>query len=186
MSKIHVMDEILANKIAAGEVVEKCASVVKELVENSIDAKASEINIELVEAGTRLIRVVDDGIGMTKDDASICFSRHATSKIIDEDDLYRINTLGFRGEALPSIAAVSKVTLTTSQGDVGTIVKINGGKIESIENGNSRIGTIVEVKDLFYNTPARLKHIKSLYSELSYITDYINKIALSNPSIKFT
>ena len=186
MNKIHVMDEILANRIAAGEVVEKCASVVKELVENSIDANAKEINIELVEAGTRLIRVVDDGIGMTKDDASICFSRHATSKIIDEDDLYRINTLGFRGEALPSIAAVSKVVLTTSQGDVGTVIKINGGKIESIENGNSRIGTIIEVSDLFYNTPARLKHIKSLYSELSYITDYVNKIALSNPSIKFT
>ena len=186
MSKIQVMDEILANKIAAGEVVEKCASVVKELVENSIDAGSTDISVELIDAGTKLVRVVDNGKGMDSDDAVTAFSRHATSKIIDEDDLYRINTLGFRGEALPSIASVSKVELKTSEGKVGTIVKINGGKLISKENGDARIGTIISVSDLFYNTPARLKHLKSLYTELANITEYINKIALAHPEIKFT
>ena len=119
MAKIHVMDEILANKIAAGEVVERCSSVVKELVENSIDAGATEIKIELQEAGTKEIKVTDNGSGMGEEDAVLAFSRHATSKLLDEDDLYRIDTLGFRGEALPSIASVSKVTLETSTGEVG-------------------------------------------------------------------
>lgn len=179
------MDEILANKIAAGEVVERCSSVVKELVENSIDAKSTEIKIELMDAGTKLIKVTDNGIGMDKEDAVNAFSRHATSKLTSEDDLYRIDTLGFRGEALPSIASVSEITLTTSTGEVGTIVKISGGKMISVEPGDARQGTIFEVKNLFYNTPARLKHLKSLYSELASITDYVNKIALSHPDIKF-
>ena len=179
MSKIHVMDEILANKIAAGEVVEKCVSVVKELVENSCDASATEIKVELIDSGTRLIKVTDNGIGLEKDDAVKAFQRHATSKIIDEDDLYRINTLGFRGEALPSIASVSNVTLKTSTGDIGTIVNIKGGKLISVKPGDSRKGALFEVKDLFYNTPARLKHIKSLYTELANITEYMNKMALS-------
>ena len=185
MSKIHVMDEILANKIAAGEVVERCSSVVKELVENSIDAGATLIKVELKEAGTKEIKVTDNGSGMDREDAVQAFSRHATSKLISEDDLYRIDTLGFRGEALPSIASVSEVTLITSTGDVGTIVKISGGKLLSVENGDARKGTIFQVQNLFYNTPARLKHLKSLYAELGSITDYMNKIALSHPDIQF-
>ncbi|MCI5522012.1 MAG: DNA mismatch repair endonuclease MutL [Tenericutes bacterium] len=186
MSKIHLMDEILANKIAAGEVVEKCVSVVKELVENSIDAKASIIKVELKDAGTQLIKVTDNGIGMDEEDSLMAFQRHATSKIIDESDLYRISTLGFRGEALPSIASVSNVTLKTCSKNIGTIVNISGGKVLSVTKGDARIGTIIEIKNLFYNTPARLKHIKSLYSELANITEYMNKIAFSHPNIKFT
>ena len=186
MANIRVLDDLLANKIAAGEVVEKCASVVKELVENSIDAGSDEIKIDLIDAGTKLIRVTDNGKGMDKSDATICFLRHATSKLKTEEDLYRIDTLGFRGEALPSIASVSDVVLKTSTGDIGTIVHISGGKTISVQNGDSRKGTIMGVSNLFYNTPARLKHLKSLYAELANITDYVNKIALSFPNIKFT
>jgi len=186
MSKIKIMDEILANKIAAGEVVERCASVVKELVENSIDAKSTEIKIELKESGVELIRVTDNGIGMDKEDAVVAFNRHATSKIDSEDDLYRINTLGFRGEALASIASVSNVELKTSQGDVGTFVNIKGGKVLDVSGADARCGTVITVTELFYNTPARLKHMKSLYTELSSIVEYINKIALSHPDIRFT
>ena len=186
MAVIKVMDEILANKIAAGEVVERCASVVKELVENSIDAGSTDIKVELIESGVKEIKVTDNGKGMDKEDAVLSFSRHATSKIIDEDDLFHIHTLGFRGEALASIASVSRITLTTSTGDIGTIVKINGGVIESVERGDARRGTIMKVNDLFYNTPARLKYLKSLYTELSHITDYMNKLALSHNNIRFT
>lgn len=186
MAIIRLLDEILANKIAAGEVVERCSSVVKELVENSIDAGSDEIRVELVESGVKEIKVIDNGKGMDKDDAINCFNRHATSKIYDEDDLYHISTLGFRGEALASIASVAKVTLITSQGGVGTTVKINGGKVISVENSDARVGTIMCVNDLFYNTPARLKHLKSLYTELANITEYMNKLALSRPDIRFT
>ena len=185
MAVIKIMDEILSNKIAAGEVVERCSSVVKELVENSIDAKATEIKIELKESGIKEIKVIDNGIGMEKDDAVMAFNRHATSKIIDEDDLYHIHTLGFRGEALASIASVTNVDLYTSKGDVGTHVNIKGGKVVAVENSDARVGTIISVKDLFFNTPARLKHLKSLYTELSNIMDYMNKIALSHPEIRF-
>ena len=185
MAVIKVMDELLANKIAAGEVVEKCASVVKELVENSIDANSNEIKIDLIEAGTKEIKVTDNGIGMEKDDAVLAFQRHATSKLKTEDDLYHIETLGFRGEALASIASVSKVTLKTCKNEVGTTVEIQGGKIISVENSDARTGTSISVRELFYNTPARLKHLKSLYTELANITDYINKLALSHPDIRF-
>ena len=185
MAVIKVMDELLANKIAAGEVVEKCASVVKELVENSIDANSNEIKIDLIEAGTKEIKVTDNGIGMEKDDAVLAFQRHATSKLKTEDDLYHIETLGFRGEALASIASVSKVTLKTCKNEVGTTVEIHGGKIISVENSDARTGTSISVRELFYNTPARLKHLKSLYTELANITDYINKLALSHPDIRF-
>ena len=185
MAVIKVMDELLANKIAAGEVVEKCASVVKELVENSIDAGSNEIKIDLIEAGTKEIKVTDNGIGMEKDDAVLAFQRHATSKLKTEDDLYHIETLGFRGEALASIASVSKVTLKTCKNEVGTTVEIQGGKIISVENSDARTGTSISVRELFYNTPARLKHLKSLYTELANITDYINKLALSHPDIRF-
>ena len=185
MAIIKVMDELLANKIAAGEVVERCASVVKELVENSIDAGSTEIKVLLKDAGTREIKVVDNGKGMDKDDAVLAFSRHATSKIDDEDDLYRLETLGFRGEALASIAAVSKVNLKTCSSDIGTHVIINGGKILDVSLGDARRGTIITVSELFYNTPARLKHMKSLYTELASLTDYMNKLALSHPNIRF-
>lgn len=185
MAIIKQMDEILANKISAGEVVERCASVVKELVENSIDAKSTEIKIDLIEAGTKQIKVIDNGIGMDNIDAVMAFNRHATSKIINEEDLYNINTLGFRGEALASIASVSEVTLKTCKNEIGTKVEINGGKLISVENSDARIGTEITVANLFYNTPARLKHLKSLYTELASITDYVNKIALSHPEIKF-
>lgn len=185
MSKIKQMDEILANKIAAGEVVERCASVVKELVENSIDANSREIKIDLIEAGTKEIKVTDDGVGMDREDAVLAFSRHATSKIKDEEDLFHITTLGFRGEALASIASVSHVHMETCSSDVGTMVEINGGKLDNVAPALSRRGTQIIIRDLFYNTPARLKHMKSLYTELASITDYVNKIALSHPDIKF-
>ena len=185
MSAIKVMDEILANKIAAGEVVERCLNVVKELVENSIDAKSSEIKITLVDSGTKKIVVADDGIGMDKDDALLAFSRHATSKLKNLDDLFNISSLGFRGEALPSIASVSKVSLTTSKDGVGTSILLNGGVVEKVESTDLSKGTTIEVTDLFYNTPVRLKYLKNLYTELALIIEYVNKMALSYPSIKF-
>lgn len=185
MATIKIMDELLANKIAAGEVVERCSSVVKELVENSIDAKSSEIKIELVDSGITEIKVTDNGIGMDEEDAKTAFLRHATSKLLNENDLYRINTLGFRGEALPSIASVAKVELITSKGNIGTTIKINGGKIEEIKKSEARRGTSIAVRNLFYNTPARLKHLSSLQAELANISDYVDKIALSHPNIRF-
>ena len=185
MGTIKVMDEILANKIAAGEVVERCLNVVKELVENSIDAKATEIKINLIDSGTKKIVVSDNGIGMNKEDATLAFSRHATSKLKDLDDLFNIGTLGFRGEALPSIASVSHIYLQTSKDGVGTSISLNGGVIESVENSDLSVGTTIEVKDLFYNTPVRLKYLKNLYTELALIIEYVNKMALSYPSIRF-
>ncbi len=186
MGKINVMNDNLINKIAAGEVVERIANVVKELVENSIDAESKNIKIELIESGTKLIKVIDDGIGMSREDARICFCRHATSKIKNENDLYFINTLGFRGEALAAISAVSNTTLDTYDGKESTLINIKAGKILSEKVGSMRKGTIIEVKELFYNTPARLKFLKSLNTELSNTTAFIEKIALSHPDISFT
>ena len=186
MSKIKVMDQNLANKIAAGEVVEKCASVVKELVENSIDAGSTDIKIELISSGVKSIKVTDNGIGMDEEDALLCFTPHATSKILTEDDLFNLSTLGFRGEALPSIASVSIVSLKTSDSNEGIKYELEGGKLVSKEKSDLRRGTIIEVKDLFYNTPARLKYLSSLQSELSNITNVINKQALSHTNIRFT
>ncbi len=186
MSKIHIMSDNLANKIAAGEVVEKIASVVKELVENSIDAGSKKIIVNLVESGTKSIQVIDDGIGMDKEDALLSFQRHATSKISKEDDLFFINTLGFRGEALASIASVSKVDMKTSQGSEGTHIYIEGGKLITNEKSDARKGTTIEVADLFYNTPARLKYLKSLQTELANVTAYIEKLSLSHEDISFT
>ncbi len=185
MSKIQVMDEVLANKIAAGEVVERCMNVVKELVENAIDAKSTEIIIDLVDSGVKEIKITDNGIGMDKEDAVLAFSRHATSKLKRIDDLFHIDSLGFRGEALPSIASVSDILLKTSDGETGTEIHISGGKVLSIEPGELRRGTSILVRDLFYNTPVRLKYLKNLYTELSYISEYVNKMALSFPNIKF-
>ena len=185
MGKIKLMSEDLANKIAAGEVVEKTMNVVKELVENSIDAKSTEIKIELIDSGIKEITVIDDGIGMDKEDAILAFSRHATSKLKTLEDLFYINSLGFRGEALPSIAAVSRVNLKTSNGDIGTEVEIDGGTINEIKQCDLIRGTKITVKELFYNTPVRLKYLKNLYTELANIVDYVNKMALSFPQIRF-
>lgn len=186
MSKIKVMGETLANKIAAGEIVERISSVVKELVENSIDAKSTSIKVELEESGKKRISVIDNGIGMDKMDVQNCFQRHATSKIYKEDDLYFINTLGFRGEALPSIASVSDVVLESSNGIDGTSIHIKGGQILDISPATLRTGTSIKVSNLFYNTPARLKFLKSENSELASVVLYLEKLALSNPDIAFT
>lgn len=183
MSKIKVMSEILANKIAAGEVVERIANVVKELVENSIDAKSTNIKIELIDAGKTLIRVIDNGIGMDEEDAKVAFFRHATSKIYKDDDLFFINTLGFRGEALPSIAAVSECVMETFDGEASTLIHIKGGEVIEVGIAPKRQGTCITVTNLFYNTPARLKYLKSEPTELANITSYIEKLALSYPNI---
>ena len=186
MSKIRVMDEILANKIAAGEVVEKTMNVVKELVENSIDAGSDCIKIELIDSGVKEVRVTDNGIGMDREDATLAFSRHATSKLKNLDDLFNIESLGFRGEALPSIASVSNIELKTSNGEQGTYLTLSAGKDMHVEDSDLQKGTSITVKDLFYNTPVRLKYLKNLYVELANITEYVNKMALSYPNIKFT
>lgn len=185
MGKIKVMSESLSNKIAAGEVVEKVSSVVKELVENSIDAGSNIIEVSLVDAGIKEIKVIDNGKGMDKEDALLCFSPHATSKIRNENDLFFINTLGFRGEALPSIASVSDVFLDTSDGSYSTLVHIKGGKLESNEVGTVSNGTKIIVRDLFFNTPARLKFLKSYYTELNGVVSLIEKLSLSHPNISF-
>ena len=185
MSKIKIMDELLANKIAAGEVVEKCASIVKELVENSIDANSKKIIVNLLDGGISKVEVIDDGDGMSKDDAILAFSRHATSKIFKDDDLFFIETLGFRGEALASIASVSEVDLYTSLGDIGTYVHLKGGKLLEVDDAEARKGTSIKITNLFYNTPARLKYLKSESSELNNCTLYIEKLALSHPNIAF-
>ena len=187
MAKIKVMSDLLANKIAAGEVVERVNSIVKELVENAIDAKSDEITVELKESGLREIVVTDNGIGMDREDVKTAFLRHATSKIYDDDDLFNINTLGFRGEALPSIAAVAEVELRTcsKSEEIGTFMHIKGGKILECTSDSYRIGSTFKITNLFYNTPARLKHLASTYAELANVVDYMNKIALSYTNIRF-
>ncbi len=186
MSVIKVMSENLANKIAAGEVVEKCASVVKELVENSIDAKSTEIKVHLVKGGLDSISVIDNGIGMDEEDCHNAFLRHATSKIFKDDDLFFINTLGFRGEALPSIASVSEVELESSQGDVGSYIHLKGGKILEQKPSGRGKGTKITITNLFYNTPARLKYLKSENTELANTSSFLEKLSLARPDIAFT
>jgi len=186
MSKIKVMSEELANRIAAGEVIERISNVVKELIENAIDAESKTIKVELMDAGKKEIKITDDGIGMDASDAKECFKRHATSKIYKDDDLFFINTLGFRGEALPSIASVSEVTLETYDGKVGTKIHIKGGELLDVGIAPSRQGTIITVTNLFYNTPARLKYLKSEPAELANVTSFIERLSLSHPDISFT
>ena len=187
MAKIRVMNENLANKIAAGEVVERVVSIVKELVENAIDAGSDEITVELKESGLREIKIIDNGIGMDNDDVLLAFQRHATSKIYDDDDLFNINTLGFRGEALPSIASISEVEVRTcyKENEVGSFLHIKGGKILEQTTCAMNRGTSFKITNLFYNTPARLKHLSSSYAELANVIDYMNKIALSYTNIRF-
>jgi len=184
--KIHQLPDILANKIAAGEVVERPASVVKELLENSIDAKSTSIKVELKEAGLSLIKVTDNGEGMGYEDCKHAFLRHATSKIKYDTDLFHIQSLGFRGEALASIAAVSKLKLISSIGnEAGTTLYLEAGNIIEEGKGPARQGTEIIVSELFFNTPARLKYMKTIHTELSHITDLINRYALAHPDIRF-
>lgn len=185
--KIKILSESLANKIAAGEVVERPASVVKELVENSIDAGAKEIIIDIKAGGRRSIRVMDNGEGMEGDDALLSIERHSTSKVFREADLFRINTMGFRGEALPSIGSVSKMRITTKPDGslAGTNVYSEGGKIKEVSEAGCPKGTTIEVNNLFYNTPARLKFLKTDNTELGHIVDVVAQTALANPEIHF-
>ncbi|MEH6994374.1 DNA mismatch repair endonuclease MutL [Neobacillus drentensis] len=186
MGKIIQLDDALSNKIAAGEVVERPASVVKELVENAIDAGSTVIEIEVEEAGLAKIRITDNGNGIEEEDVLLAFQRHATSKIKNENDLFRIKTLGFRGEALPSIASVSRLEMKTSTGEgAGNRVVIEGGKVEVFEKSSSRRGTDLSITDLFFNTPARLKYMKTIHTELGNITDVVNRLALSHPEVAF-
>lgn len=185
MSKIKVLNEHLTNMIAAGEVVERPMGVVKELIENSIDALSNHIEIRLKNGGLDCIEISDNGYGMDPQDAVAAFNRHATSKISQDDDLWHIHTMGFRGEALPSIASVSKVSLKTNDGQVGTAVDIEYGKIKSVEPTACMQGTTIKVEGLFYKTPARLKHLKNAISELNAILDLVQKSALAHPEISF-
>ena len=187
MSFVHVLDDNTINKIAAGEVVERPASVIKELVENAIDAKADRIEVEIMAGGTSFMRVSDNGIGMSREDAEKAILRHATSKIVQVDDLQAIATLGFRGEALPSIASVSRFNLQTRQAgaELGTEIKITGGKTTEIGVAGCNIGTTIRVEDLFFNTPARKKFLKTNNTESGRINEFIIKLAISHPEIAF-
>ena len=187
MGKIKELQTSLANKIAAGEVVERPGSVVKELLENAIDANATEINIEVEASGVASIRVVDNGTGISEDDLDLVFHRHATSKLDEDDDLFHIRTLGFRGEALASISSVAKVTLKTcTDNEEGHEIYAENGAILNKKPAKAKRGTDIRVESLFYNTPARLKYIKSLYTELGKITDIINRMAMSHPDIRIS
>ena len=188
-STIIELSETLANKIAAGEVIERPASVVKELLENAIDAAATQVTISIEESGLKSIEITDNGEGIARDEVALALKRHATSKIKDVDDLFRIRTLGFRGEALPSIASVSELTINTSVADnadvSGTLLVAKGGQILQNDPAPKRVGTQIKVENLFFNTPARLKYIKSLQAELSHITDVINRLSLAHPEVAF-
>jgi DNA mismatch repair protein MutL len=187
MGRIHVLSEAVANKIAAGEVVERPASVVKELLENALDAGSTRIRIQVEAGGKKLIQITDNGCGMVRDDALLAFERHATSKIKDAEDLLSVATLGFRGEALPSIASVSRLRLETraADEDSGTVIEINGGKIFRVEEAGLPAGTSITVRDLFFNTPARKKFLKAESTELSHIASLVTHYALAHPDKHF-
>src|SRR6516164_3643764 len=187
MGKIHVLSEAVANQIAAGEVVERPASVVKELLENALDAGSTRVKIQIEAGGKRLIQISDNGCGMVRDDALLAFERHATSKLKNAEDLLNVATLGFRGEALPSIASVSRLHLETHapEDSAGTIVEINGGKIFKVEEAGLPLGTSITVRDLFFNTPARKKFLKAESTELSHIASLVTHYALAHPDKHF-
>jgi len=187
MGRIHVLSETVANQIAAGEVVERPASVVKEMLENSLDAGATRIKISVEAGGKKLIQITDNGCGMVRDDAMLAFERHATSKIKNAEDLLSVATLGFRGEALPSIASVSRLRLETRAQEeaAGTVVEINGGKIARVEEAGLPLGTSITVRDLFFNTPARKKFLKAESTELSHIASLVTHYALAHPEKHF-
>jgi len=188
MGIIRILDEHVANLIAAGEVVERPASVVKELVENAIDAGADNVRVYIEEGGLKLIRVIDNGKGMSAEDVPLAFQRHATSKVWDSRDLFHIRTLGFRGEALPSIASVARVECVTSpdKSGLGTLIAIEGGAVKRIEDARTTRGTDISVRDLFYHTPARLKYMKTVQTEFGHISDYMYRLALAHPEIAFS
>src|SRR6201989_2213032 len=187
MGRIRVLSDAVANKIAAGEVVERPASVVKELLENSLDAGSSRIKLQVEAGGKKLIQITDDGCGMVRDDAMLAFERHATSKIKNAEDLLSVATLGFRGEALPSIASVSRLRLETRAEEeaAGTVVEINGGKIARVEEAGLPLGTSITVRDLFFNVPARKKFLKAESTELSHIASLVTHYALAHPEKHF-
>ena len=187
LKPIKKLPEIIANKIAAGEVIERPVSVVKELVENAIDAESTRIRIDIDKGGTQLIRLSDNGVGMNRDDAILSLERHATSKIATDDDLFSIKTLGFRGEALPSIAAISKMTMITrtKTSELATEIQSEGGKVVSVNDAGAPQGTYISVNDLFFNTPARKKYLKSIRTEIGHIIDYISTVAVGFPDIHF-
>src|SRR6266568_8535539 len=190
MNRIRLLSEQVANQIAAGEVIERPASVVKELVENSLDALAARVTVEIQAGGRSLIRVVDEGAGMSRDDALLCLERHATSKIRRAEDLAAIATMGFRGEALPSIASVSRFALTTRERDgdspEGTQIIVHGGKILEVKSAGHAPGTTVEARQLFYNLPARRKFLRSEETERAHIQHYLTLAALAFPEVGFT
>ena len=190
MNRIRLLSEQVANQIAAGEVIERPASVVKELVENALDAQAARVTVEIQAGGRSLIRVTDDGTGMSRDDALLCLERHATSKIRKAEDLAAIATMGFRGEALPSIASVSRFTLTTRERDggspEGTQIMVNGGTIAEVKAAGSAPGTSVEVRQLFFNLPARRKFMRTEETEAAHIQHYLTLAALAYPEVAFT
>src|ERR1700758_3097298 len=185
MGQIHVLSDAVANKIAAGEVVERPASVVKELLENSLDAGSTRIKIQVEAGGKKLIQITDNGCGMVRGDGLLAFERHATSKIKNAEDLLSVATLGFRGEALPSIASVSRLRLETraADQDAGTVIEINGGKIARVEEAGLPPGTSITVRDLFFNTPARKKFLKAESTELSHIASLVTHYALAHPEM---
>src|SRR5882762_1870072 len=187
MGRIRVLSDQVANQIAAGEVVERPASVVKELLENSVDAGATRIRIEVEGGGRKLIRIVDNGCGMVRDDAMLAFERHATSKLRSADDLLQIATLGFRGEALPSIASVARVEMETraKEDAVGTRVEIAGGNMLRVDDAGVPVGTTIAIRDLFFNTPARKKFMKSESTELSHVAALVTHYALAHPEKHF-
>lgn len=187
MGKIHVLSEAVANKIAAGEVVERPASVVKELLENSLDAGSTRIRVQVEAGGKKLIQITDNGCGMVRDDAMLAFERHATSKLKNAEDLLSVATLGFRGEALPSIASVSRLRIETraQEEDSGTVIEINGGKIFKVEEAGLPAGTSITIRDLFFNTPARKKFLKAESTELSHIASLVTHYALAHPDKHF-
>ena len=187
MGNIVLLDELTINQIAAGEVIERPANVVKELVENSLDAGATSVSVEIQNGGITYIRITDNGKGIARDDVEIAFERHATSKIRKADDLIRVSTMGFRGEALASIAAIAKVELVTRTKDeeVGTKLVVEGGNIISKEECGAPFGTTIIIRELFYNTPVRYKFLKKDFTEGGYIETAVERIALINPSIAF-
>ena len=190
MNRVRLLPEQVANQIAAGEVIERPASIVKELVENSLDAGATRITVEIQAGGRSLVRVTDDGFGMNRDDALLCLERHATSKILKAEDLASISTMGFRGEALPSIASVSRFTLTTREREntspEGTQIIVNGGKIIEVKAAGCAPGTSVEVRQLFFNLPARRKFLRTEETEAAHVLHYLTLAALAFPEVAFT
>ena len=185
--KIQILSEAMASRIAAGEVVERPASVVKELIENSLDAGATEIFVWIEKSGTSLIRISDNGDGMDPDDLNLAVERHATSKLTEDEDLFRISTLGFRGEALPSIGSIARMEILSrpSQSDSGHRLRVDGGKKDEVTPAAASAGTTIEIKDIFFNTPARRKFLKSPATELSHICDVVNRMALANSQVHF-